>query len=100
AYPNNYGVVGYGEVEFPAMPDGARQCSACHGSSTAWQSPAARAHPDQTAPTRAWNAACGACHDGDAPQAHIEIMTSDEGAESCGVCHGAGDDLAVERVHM
>lgn len=100
AYPNNYGVVGYGEVEFPAMPDGARQCSACHGSSTAWQSPAARAHPDQAAPTRAWNAACGSCHDGDAAQAHIEIMTSDDGGESCAVCHGAGDDLGVERVHM
>jgi hypothetical protein len=100
AYPNNFGAIGYGEVEFPAMPGGARECSACHGESTAWQSPAERTHPDQAAATGAWAVACGSCHDSNAADAHFAVMTADDGGESCAVCHGPGSDLGVEIVHM
>ena len=45
AYPNNFGVVTFSDVEFPAMPAGVKDCRACHGTSDAWQSPADRSHP-------------------------------------------------------
>ncbi|HET6146408.1 MAG TPA: hypothetical protein VFH68_02670 [Polyangia bacterium] len=101
AYPNNFGVLGFDEVEFPAMPAGVKDCASCHGAgSTAWQSPADRSHPSAaTQPARAWAVACGSCHDSNAAAAHIDVMTSSRGAESCAVCHGAGRELDTTLVH-
>jgi len=44
-------------------------------------------------------AACTACHDAPATAAHAQIMTAQNGAESCSVCHGAGKQWDVQAVH-
>jgi hypothetical protein len=101
AYPNNIGLLDFADVEFPAMPAGTKDCAACHGSSTAWQIPADRSHPTAaTAPARSWSVACGTCHDSSPALAHLDIMTSSLGNESCATCHGAGSDLATTLVHQ
>jgi OmcA/MtrC family decaheme c-type cytochrome len=100
AYPNNFGLVSFGEIGFPAMPEGVKDCSACHGSSTAWQSPADRTHP--TAPTasaQSWQVSCSSCHDSSAAAAHFDVMTSGLGNESCAVCHDSGRDLTTVLEH-
>lgn len=101
AYPDNYGISSFAEVAFPAMPGGVSNCTICHGASnTSWEEPSDRNHPDeQGSPVLRWKAVCGACHDSDDAQAHIEVQTSGSGAESCGVCHGPGKEWNVERVH-
>lgn len=99
AWPNNFGTTTFDEVAFPAMPGGAQNCAMCHGTATAWTDPTPREHPDgQDLPTRTWRAACGACHDSDEAQAHIEVQTS-AGQESCAVCHGPGRQWNVTVVH-
>jgi hypothetical protein len=100
-WPNNFTPHSYGEVVFPAMPGGPRHCAKCHGKdNTAWFEPAVRNHPTaQLLPTRGWEIACGACHDGDAAQAHIAVQTSAAGVESCAVCHGPGKEWHVQRMH-
>jgi OmcA/MtrC family decaheme c-type cytochrome len=100
AYPNNFGILNFGEVEFPAMPDGVKDCKTCHGTSTAWQSPADRSHPTAaTAEAQVWRVSCGSCHDSDAAGAHFDAMTSSIGNESCSVCHDSGRDLPVTVAH-
>jgi len=103
--PDGYVVLGnsssantYAEVGFPAMPSGTQECTKCHGTADLWRDPAARQHPAQATPTRAWRAACGACHDSPAATSHIDVNSSSSG-ESCAVCHGPGKSLAVELVH-
>jgi hypothetical protein len=99
-YPNNFSVLGFGDIEFPAMPEGVKDCRACHGASDAWQTPADRSHPTSaTAPARSWQAACGSCHDSGAAGAHIDVMTSGLGAESCAVCHDSGRELSTILAH-
>jgi OmcA/MtrC family decaheme c-type cytochrome len=44
-------------------------------------------------------AVCGACHDSDAAQAHIETQTAMAGGEACEVCHSEGRDVPVSEVH-
>ena len=100
AYPNNFSVLTFDEDEFPAMPSGVKDCAACHGTSTAWQSPADRSHPTAAvAPAQSWGVACSGCHDTSAALAHFDIMTSGLGGESCSVCHDSGRDEAVTLVH-
>jgi len=88
----------YGEVEFPVMPGGVRQCNKCHGND-AWKAPAPREHASASTPTRVWRSPCGACHDSNAAQAHIDAQTALSGYESCEVCHAAGREWAVEKMH-
>jgi hypothetical protein len=100
AYPNNFSTLGFGDVEFPAMPEGVKDCAVCHGASDAWRAPADRTHPTAaTAPARSWGVACGSCHDSDAAAAHLDVMTSSLGAESCAVCHDSGRDLSTTLAH-
>jgi OmcA/MtrC family decaheme c-type cytochrome len=100
AYPNNFSVLGFGEVGFPAMPEGVKDCRACHGASDAWRTPADRTHPTAaTAPARSWQVACATCHDSSAAAAHVDVMTSSLGNESCTVCHDSGRELATDLVH-
>jgi hypothetical protein len=76
-----------------------QNCNKCHGND-AWHEPRPRAHPtDQIEPIRRWTAVCGACHDSTDAQAHISVQTDALGNESCGVCHSAGREWNVERVH-
>jgi len=101
AYPDNFGVSHFGEIVFPALPGGVRNCQKCHGESNeAWHEPSDRNHPsEQGSPVRRWMAVCGACHDSTDAQAHIAVQTDVLGNESCGVCHGEGREWSVERMH-
>lgn len=99
-YPDNYTAHTYGEVVFPAFAGGVMHCDKCHGTSDSWMEPAPRNHPaEQGRPTLVWSAACGSCHDSDSALAHIEIMTSGSGHESCATCHSLDDELNVPLVH-
>ena len=103
AYPFNFSEHTYGEVVFPALNGGTANCAMCHGDSNeAWTVPADRDHPsEQLQPVQEWRMVCGSCHDDEAAQAHIGTMTDPfTGLESCNVCHGPGEDLAVESVHQ
>lgn len=84
---------------FPGMPGGVQDCAKCHGTSTSWQLPDTRLHPQQAVPTRAWRAACSSCHNAAPSVAHIDANTSAAGAEACAVCHGKSDVLDVVSVH-
>ncbi|MEZ6018156.1 MAG: hypothetical protein R3F49_23830 [Planctomycetota bacterium] len=102
AYPNNFGSVTFDHIHFPAMPDGVKSCTTCHGEgSDAFKAPNTTDHPTvQVTPGQPWSLVCGSCHDGAAPQAHIAAQTSPSGAESCAICHGVGEDWNVELMHM
>ncbi len=98
-YPDNFGVTNFGEVVFPALPGGTQNCVKCHGNDS-WHEPSARAHPtDQGTAIQRWGMVCGACHDSSDAQAHISVQTDAAGNESCGVCHGQGEDESVEFAH-
>jgi OmcA/MtrC family decaheme c-type cytochrome len=100
-YGNQASANTYGEVLFPAMPNGVQNCRMCHGTSDAWMGPSPREHSgtEQTVPTRSWRAVCNACHDSDAATAHIDAQTAPSGYESCEVCHGADGQWSVELMH-
>jgi hypothetical protein len=100
-YPNNYSVVTYAEVGFPAMPGGVRHCESCHGAgSSAWLEPAERGHSTQQVhPVKKWTAVCGTCHDSTEAAAHIAGQTTGGGVESCEVCHEPGAAYDVLRIH-
>jgi OmcA/MtrC family decaheme c-type cytochrome len=49
--------------------------------------------------TPAIQSVCTACHDSSAVAGHAELMTTAEGQETCDVCHGAGLDFDVTKVH-
>jgi hypothetical protein len=53
----------------------------------------------QTFYVRPEAAACRGCHDDDATAAHTELQTTASGQESCSVCHGAGKEFDVLKVH-
>jgi hypothetical protein len=100
SYPNNFGVVSYSEVVFPALPGEAANCRMCHGASENWYGPLDRDHPSvQTISVGEWRATCGACHDSEAATAHIQVQTTSSGLESCAVCHGEGKEWGVEKMH-
>ncbi|HEX6882246.1 MAG TPA: hypothetical protein VF530_02635 [Planctomycetota bacterium] len=99
AYPNNFGVTNFGEILFPALPGGVANCTKCHANE-AWHEPQPRNHPtEQGRAVQRWAMVCNACHDSTDATAHIAVQTDSQGNESCGVCHGAGKEWSVERVH-
>jgi OmcA/MtrC family decaheme c-type cytochrome len=102
AYPNNFGVVTFEHIHFPAFPAGVKACATCHGEgSQAWLAPQDTNHPtEQVNPGQPWSLVCGSCHDGAAAHAHIDAQTSPSGAESCAICHGDGQQWAVDTMHM
>ena len=44
-------------------------------------------------------AACTGCHDAQSTVAHAQIMTTQNGVESCETCHGLGKQWDVQAVH-
>ena len=102
-YPNNFSEVTFEHIRFPAMPSGVKSCRTCHGdASTAWRSPSNLEHPtEQGAPAQEWRLVCGSCHDDADAGAHIDAQTSPfNGAESCAICHGTGQEWEVGVMHM
>lgn len=100
-FPDDFSVLNYARIHFPAEPRGPAECVKCHGAeSTAWQQPLERDHPDgQTEPAQVWRVTCGACHDSTSARAHIDANTAPDGAEACLVCHGIGEDWNVALYH-
>jgi hypothetical protein len=102
-YPDNYSLHTYGEVVFPEMPSGTKDCMSCHGTdNTAWLKPKDRDHPfEQVRPVASWKIVCSACHDDTSAVAHMDSQTSPfTGDESCSVCHDPGKENSVEAVHL
>ncbi len=88
------------DIGFPAWPGEAGQCRACHGEgSTTWHAPSARAHPGASEAVRVWRGTCSACHDSTPAVAHMDAQTGVGGVETCTLCHGAGKDWDVAKVH-
>jgi len=75
----------YNHVVFSRFDGGTAQCSACHASSNAWQTPS--------------TLACTSCHDSSATLAHAALNTDSLFGEACEVCHGVGSSQAVEQAH-
>jgi OmcA/MtrC family decaheme c-type cytochrome len=89
----------FAEIGFPDLRGGTKDCTKCHGN-TAWQDPKDRDHPSaQGLPAREFRAVCTSCHDSAGVGAHVDLMTSASGEESCVTCHGAGNDLGIDIVH-
>jgi OmcA/MtrC family decaheme c-type cytochrome len=44
-------------------------------------------------------AVCSSCHDSQPVAGHIELQTTASGIETCQVCHGAGSEFDVVKVH-
>ncbi|MBI2849324.1 MAG: hypothetical protein HYX88_04260 [Chloroflexi bacterium] len=80
------------------FPQDVRNCTKCHDAketTAAWKEKPSRL-------------ACMACHDSDIANGHAEVMTlypnpadpwSGDKVETCKICHGAGKDFAVEKMH-
>ncbi len=91
----------FSDVRYPAD---LRDCGKCHVNSSDFPPlPSTRigvtnprAFIDPSPPT---TAACTACHTAKDASAHAALMTSPTLGESCGVCHGQGADISVDRVH-
>lgn len=84
---------------FPAFPNGAAECSKCHGAANVFE-PTSRSHPTaQGKPTLDWSVACTGCHSSPAAKAHADTMVSSSGDEACSTCHGPMKDLAAQQVH-
>ena len=108
ANASTYAVIGsegdtgnWAEVVFPSMPGGVRNCFVCHGADNdSWKVPPDRDYPTGQSPkVHEWASSCGGCHAEEDATAHMAVMTAPDGAESCGVCHGPGEDQSVELMH-
>ncbi len=44
-------------------------------------------------------AVCTSCHDSKPASGHLDLMTTSTGIETCQVCHGAGKEFDVAKVH-
>ncbi len=100
-FPNNYSVHTYDDVAFPPMPDGPKDCVACHGeNNAAYREPGSRDHPtEQGEPAQVWSVACLSCHDSTSAAAHAATQLDANGFEACAVCHGPGRSLEAALVH-
>ncbi|RME84002.1 MAG: hypothetical protein D6785_06050 [Planctomycetota bacterium] len=106
---NTYKVIGYqdqehtyGDISFPVMKEGVKNCTTCHGdSNTDWKNPpSSRNHSTlQTLSVRAWRGVCGSCHDASSVWSHFDIMTTSTGGEACVACHDPGSRKSIEVVH-
>jgi len=98
-YPDNFVLRTWAQVRYPTRPGGERNCGTCHVDA-ATLLPSDRAHPtQQVRQLDSWAAACGACHDSPPDLAHMAAQTAPNGAESCSICHAAGEDADTVAAH-
>jgi len=93
----------FGEVRFPADR---RACTVCHADGTMLLPVAAEAQPtivmqgtEFVSATPPEQAACNTCHDSAKAVVHAMLNTGNDGIETCSICHGAGADFDVVKVH-
>ena len=92
-----------GEIEGLEYPGDLRNCEACHAGNT-YQVPDSEGLLPTAAPKALWDplqptaAACLSCHDNDDAAVHAYAYTTFFG-ETCGDCHGEGQNAAVDKVH-
>ena len=94
--PHNYNHVRY--------PQSLANCSACHADDTEDLPLAADLLPTVDPrgffnPALPATAACLDCHVSLSAAAHADLNTSASFGESCSVCHGAGAEFDVQKVH-
>jgi len=90
-------VLDFSHAYTPVMPDGAKNCTACHATD-AWKTPVERTD------VNIWKVACTSCHDSAATATHVALNTlavggGEPGLEACGVCHGEGRAFSVAKSH-
>jgi OmcA/MtrC family decaheme c-type cytochrome len=111
----NYTIVGFGgshndfsEVRYPAMtPTGGvadtAKCYMCHITGTEAIFPIGKNNVLDTqgriSPVAATTSACTACHLSLSALSHAVSQTDPKFGESCDVCHGAGADFDVTKMH-
>ncbi len=114
-FNTEYTIVGFGgshndftEVRFPVMsPTGGvgdtAKCDMCHVNNSETVFPIGKnavVNPQGLMnPMPATTAACTACHQTTSALAHAQAQTDGKFGESCDVCHAAGKDFDVNKVH-
>jgi OmcA/MtrC family decaheme c-type cytochrome len=114
-FGTTYTVVGFGgshndftDVRYPAMSNtGATgdtaKCYMCHVNNSEQVFPIGKNNVADTQgllnPAPATTAACTACHQNKSALAHAAAQTDARFGESCDVCHAAGAEFDVDRVH-
>ena len=115
SFNQTYTIVGFGgshndfsDVRYPAMtptggvPDTAK-CYMCHITGTEANFPIGKNNVLDTqgriSPVAATTSACTACHMSLSALSHAVSQTDPKFGESCDVCHGAGADFDVTKMH-
>ena len=115
SFNQTYIIVGFGgshndfsDVRYPAMtptggvPDTAK-CYMCHITGTEANFPIGKNNVLDTqgriSPVAATTSACTACHMSLSALSHAVSQTDPKFGESCDVCHGAGADFDVTKMH-
>jgi OmcA/MtrC family decaheme c-type cytochrome len=114
-FNTNYTIVGFGgshndfsDVRYPAMtPTGGvgdtAKCDMCHVNNSETVFPIGKNSVADTQgklnPAPATTSACTACHQQTSAFAHAQANTDPKFGESCDVCHAAGAEFDVQKVH-
>jgi OmcA/MtrC family decaheme c-type cytochrome len=114
-FNTQYTIVGFGgshndftEVRYPTMsPSGGvgdtAKCDMCHVNNSETVFPIGKNAVADTQgklnPAPATTSACTACHQTTSALAHAQAQTDGKFGESCDVCHAAGADFDVQKMH-
>jgi OmcA/MtrC family decaheme c-type cytochrome len=94
--------VGFNEVLFPGDRRDCQKCHVPNGQQVLENPPAGQlptiTQRDWYTPQQHAAAACLGCHDTQIAASHVLSMTAPFG-EACAACHGANDELSVDKVH-
>jgi OmcA/MtrC family decaheme c-type cytochrome len=101
--PAKPGPIEFGDIRFPGDR---RNCTKCHvpganepplpGGLLPTQLPQADGSEKALQPIAS---ACVGCHNKEGAKSHMETLTASNGQESCVVCHGAGREFSVAKMH-
>jgi OmcA/MtrC family decaheme c-type cytochrome len=114
-FKTSYVIVGFGgthndfsEVRYPAMTlaggvGNTATCDMCHINGSEGNFPIGK-NPVQDlqgilVPAPATTSACTACHQQQSAVSHAQANTDPKFGESCDICHAAGKDFGIDKVH-